>query len=70
MVYKYDRDLTEDEKFQTQQIKALTEAFESANKKNKNSRGIYGVASKKEISDLKEEGINTNIIPWLEDKEN
>ena len=35
MVYKYDRDLTEDEKFQTQQIKALTEAFESANKKNK-----------------------------------
>jgi predicted nucleic acid-binding Zn-ribbon protein len=35
MAYKYERDLTEDEKFQAQQIKALTEAFESANKKNR-----------------------------------
>tara|TARA_B100000131_G_C17873615_1_gene515258 strand:+ start:65 stop:490 length:426 start_codon:yes stop_codon:yes gene_type:complete len=39
-----------------------------SNKKNK--RGIYGKASKKEIKELKEEGIETTMIPWLNDKEN
>ena len=38
-------------------------------KKSKN-KGIYGKASKKEIVELKEEGINTEIIPWVEDKKN
>ena len=38
-------------------------------KKSKN-KGIYGTASKKEIVELKEEGINTEIIPWFEDKKN
>ena len=38
-------------------------------KKSKN-KGIYGTASKKEIVELKEEGINTEIIPWIEDKKN
>jgi len=37
--------------------------------KSKN-KGIYGTASKKEIVELKEEGINTEIIPWVEDKKN
>ena len=36
-------------------------------KKSKN-KGIYGTASKKEIKELKDEGINTEIIPWIEDK--
>ena len=39
-------------------------------KNKKNSKGIYGNASKKEITELKEEGIDTDIIPWFEDKEN
>ena len=38
------------------------------NKKNK--KGIFGTASKKEIKELKEEGIEAEIIPWLEDKKN
>ena len=38
------------------------------NKKNK--KGIFGTASKKEIKELKEEGIEAEIIPWLEDKNN
>ena len=38
------------------------------NKKNK--KGIFGTASKEEIKELKEEGINTEIIPWVEDKNN
>ena len=36
----------------------------------KKKKGIYGTASKEEILELKEEGINTQIIPWIKDKEN
>ena len=38
------------------------------NKKRK--KGIYGNASKEEIKELKEEGIETEIIPWVDDREN
>ncbi len=38
------------------------------NKKSK--KGIYGKASSKEIKELKEEGIQTETIPWINDKEN
>ncbi len=38
------------------------------NKKSK--KGIFGNASKEEIKELKEEGINTEMIPWVEDKNN
>ena len=36
----------------------------------KKVKGIYGTASREEIKELKEEGIDTNVIPWLEDKNN
>ena len=36
----------------------------------KNQKGIYGVASKKDIKELKEEGIETQEIPWIEDQNN
>ena len=36
----------------------------------KRKKGIYGKASKEEIKDLSEEGIETQVLPWLEDKEN
>ena len=38
------------------------------NKKSK--KGIYGNASLREIKELKEEGIETEMIPWIEEKEN
>ena len=38
--------------------------------KKKNSKGIYGTATKKEIKELKEEGIKADLIPWVEDKNN
>ena len=38
------------------------------NKKSK--KGIYGNASLKEIKELKEEGIETEMIPWVNDQEN
>ena len=36
----------------------------------KKRKGIYGTASKEEIKDLREEGIDTQIVPWIEDKNN
>tara|TARA_B100001996_G_scaffold313172_1_gene255495 strand:+ start:69 stop:494 length:426 start_codon:yes stop_codon:yes gene_type:complete len=36
----------------------------------KREKGIYGNASKKEVDELSEEGIHTEIIPWVNDKEN
>ena len=38
------------------------------NKKNK--KGIYGNASKKQIKELHDEGIETHIFPWIDDKNN
>ena len=38
--------------------------------KKKNKKGIYGRATKKDIKELKEEGIETELIPWVEDKNN
>tara|TARA_B110000263_G_C15271656_1_gene493794 strand:+ start:173 stop:454 length:282 start_codon:yes stop_codon:yes gene_type:complete len=34
------------------------------------SKSIYGKATAKEISELSEEGIETENIPWIEDKKN
>ncbi len=36
----------------------------------KKSKGIYGNASKEDLKELKEEGIDTQMIPWMEDKDN
>ncbi len=38
--------------------------------KKKEKKGIYGNASSEEVKDLKNEGIETEIIPWINDKEN
>ena len=39
-------------------------------KDKKQTKGIYGSASKEEIQELSEEGIEAEIIPWLKDKNN
>ena len=36
----------------------------------KKEKGIYGTASKKDLEDLREEGIETKIVPWIEDDKN
>ena len=38
------------------------------NKKKK--RGIYGTASKKDLKELSEEGIDTQMIPWIDHSSN
>ncbi len=36
----------------------------------KKNKGIYGKASSEDIKELSEEGIETEIIPWINDNEN
>ena len=36
----------------------------------KMKKGIYGTASKQDLKELKEEGIDTQMIPWIKDKDN
>ena len=39
-------------------------------KDKKSEKGIFGKASNEEIKELREEGIETETIPWIEDKNN
>ena len=36
----------------------------------KKPKGIYGKASKDDLNELKEEGINTQMIPWIDENQN
>ena len=38
--------------------------------RKKKSRGIYGSASKQDLKELKEEGIDAQMIPWIDENEN
>ena len=38
--------------------------------KKKNKKGIFGTASNQEVKELKDEGIDAEMIPWVEDKNN
>ena len=37
---------------------------------NRKSKGIYGNATANEISELKDEGIETDVVPWFTENEN
>ena len=39
------------------------------NNKKKN-KGIYGTASKQDLKELKEEGIDAQVVPWFDNKNN
>ena len=36
----------------------------------KKTKGIFGKATKDQIKDLSDEGIQTHTFPWIENKEN
>ena len=38
--------------------------------KNKSKKGIYGNSSQEDINELREEGIEAETIPWIDDKDN
>jgi hypothetical protein len=39
-------------------------------KNKKISKGIYGTATKDDLKELKEEGIETELIPWIKNNTN
>ena len=39
-------------------------------KEKKNLKGIYGTATLEDFKELKEEGIDSELIPWLKDNTN
>ena len=39
-------------------------------KNKKSSKGVYGTATKQDLKELKEEGIETEVIPWVKDTTN
>jgi len=46
------------------------EARTSYYNNKKRSKGIYGVATKEDLKELKEEGIETEMIPWIKNTTN
>tara|TARA_B100000787_G_scaffold158936_1_gene136687 strand:+ start:255 stop:683 length:429 start_codon:yes stop_codon:yes gene_type:complete len=39
-------------------------------KNKKSSKGIYGIATKEDLKDLKDEGIETEMLPWIKNTTN
>ena len=39
-------------------------------KNKKKAKGIYGTATKKDLNELKEEGIKAEILPWIKNTTN
>jgi len=39
-------------------------------KNKKAQKGIYGIATKEDLKELKEEGIEAELIPWIKDNTN
>ena len=39
-------------------------------KNKKATKGIYGTSTKEDLKELKEEGIEAEIIPWIKDNMN
>ena len=71
---KIKKSIEKYQKFIKKNFKYVGENFayeaRSIHYNKKNEKAIYGTASKKELKELKEEGIETEMIPWIKDKEN
>ena len=73
---KFKKKINDYQKFIKNNFKYVGEnfAFEARTihyNNKKKTEGIYGIASKEDIRELKEEGIDTQTIPWFkEDKNN
>jgi hypothetical protein len=74
--YKETRDvILKYQKFIKENFNYVGENFvyeaRSIHYKNKKSpKGIYGTATKEDLKELKEEGIKTEVIPWIKNNDN
>ena len=62
--------MTADFRKRYKQMLETRKTKEEAKKGKKKSKGIYGSASKEDLKELKEEGIDAQMIPWIDEKEN
>ena len=74
-INKINKKIKEYQKFIKDNFKYVGEnfAYEARSihyDKKKQNKGIYGTASIDEMKELKEEGIEAEMIPWVEDKNN
>ena len=67
-IKRYQKFIKENFKFVGENFAYEARSIHYNNKKK--SKGIYGNASKKDLIELKEEGIDAQMIPWVEDKDN
>jgi len=67
-IRKYQKFIKDNFKYVGENFAYEARSIHYENKKK--AKGIYGTASKDEINELKEEGIDTEIIPWIENKNN
>ena len=67
-IKRYQKFIKENFKFVGENFAYEARSIHYNNKKK--SKGIYGNASKKDLLELKEEGIDAQMIPWVEDKDN
>ena len=70
----FKKKLIEYQKFIKENFEYVGENFayeaRSIHYDNNKKKNIYGKASIKDMNKLREEGIETSTIPWVEDKEN
>ena len=72
---KIKKTITEYQRFITNNFKYVGDnfAYEARSihyNEKKKEKGIYGTASKQDLKELKEEGIDAQLVPWVEDKNN
>ena len=67
-IKSYQKFIKENFKFVGENFAYEARSIHYNNKKK--SKSIYGNATKKDLLELKEEGIDTQMIPWVEDKDN
>ena len=66
-IKSYQKFIKENFKFVGENFAYEARSIHYNNKKK--TKGIYGNASKKDLMELKEEGIYAHMIPWVEDKD-
>ena len=67
-IYEYQKFIRKNFKFVGENFAYEARSIHYKNKDKK--KGIYGSATKEELKELKEEGIQTQSIPWIQDKDN
>ena len=67
-IFKYQKFIKKNFDYVGDRFPYEARSIHYSNKKIK--KGIYGKATLEEVKELSEEGIKTELLPWIKDKEN